>query len=132
MMNYRFVIASDGEILAFDKGFQKEVYQRYLKANGLTETNVFDANTDWDELDDECPSPLPKKYSGDVYENLNRIYRELYSIGVWTELDVIFENIVGRSQIDEEDSMLTMKVIDKLGWKFQKTVIDGRLLYFVE
>lgn len=131
-MNYRFAMASDGEILAFEEGFQREVFQKYLDKNGLTEDNVFDANTDWEELDDEVPSPLPDHYSGDIYEELNQIYRELYSIGVWTELEVIFENIVGMDQIDDEDNMLTKKVIEKLGWKLQKTEINGRLVFYVE
>lgn len=131
-MNYRFAIASDGEILAFERSFQSEVYQRYLEINELTEKNIFDANTDWDELNDEIPSSLPAKYSGDIYEELNRIYRELYSIGVWTEIEVIFENIVGIDQRDDEDNMLTMKVIEKLGWKLKNKEIDERLVFYVE
>lgn len=131
-MNYRFAIASDGEILAFDEGFQREVFQKYIEVNELTEDNIFDANTDWDELDDEVPSPLPEHYSGDVYEELNQIYRELNSIGVWTELEVIFENIVGMNQIDDEDNMLPLKVIEKLGWKLQSKDVDGRIVFYVE
>ena len=45
---------------------------------------------------------------------------------------MIFENIVGMDQIDDEDNMLTKKVIEKLGWKLQKTEINGRLVFYVE
>ena len=101
---YRFAIKSNGEIVTFQSEFQKEVYLRYLELNRLTEDNVRDAYTSWKEVQEgltekelalEQPSPLPEKYSGDVYEELYEIYKDLSIIGLFAcDPELCFDDLI--------------------------------------
>lgn len=135
----RFAISEDGEILEFDPEFQREVLDRYLEMNGLSEITIYDANTDWEALYDGCPAEtfsdsekpqkLPDKYKGDVFDELKQIYRELMSIGVWTDLEVIFENMVGQTCMivdDKEEPLLTLTILKSLGYQTEEIMQDGK------
>lgn len=135
----RFAVSEEGEILEFDPEFQREVLDRYLEVNGLSEITIYDANTDWEALYDGCsedcfsdsekPQKLPDKYKGNVFDELKRIYRELMSIGVWTDLEIIFENMVGQNSMiinDEEEPLLTLSILQNLGYQTEEVMQDGK------
>lgn len=101
----RFSISESGYIETYDLDFRKEVYIKYLQENGLNEDNVYDAFTDWavlreglsdDDKEDDYPSPLPEKYSGNIFDELKLIYQDLECIGIFIDPEIVYDDVVGR------------------------------------
>lgn len=145
MENYRFAITDDGTIVAFGRELQKEVYHKYLEANGLTEENVMDAGQDWEAIQEglseedlakEQPNLLPEKYSGDIYANLESIRKDLGNIGLYNYFDLILEDIVGCDAPllgfdDDEDRFRTAEILKHIGYKVETVVESDRILEVV-
>ena len=133
MLNYRFVISNDGEIIKFASDLQKEIYDTYLKVNGLTEDNVFDANQDWEALlPDEQPSPLPLNYQRDIFDELQDIFYDLYCLGIhqW-DLEIVLHDVVGTDCLVEGQPLRAVEVIKKLGYEVTTVDSEGKTYYCV-
>ena len=138
MDEYRFVGSDKGEILKFDSDFQKEAFYRYLQTNGLDEDTVLEANTDWDEVleglseadrQKEMPRKLPAKYSGDILEELHKLYIDFVSLGVFSDVEVYFEDIsklTGWFCEDTEISFETVRVLKEIGYELVEVSIEGK------
>ncbi len=138
MDEFRFVGSDKGEILKLDSDFQKEAFYRYLKTNGLDEDTVLEANTDWDEVFEglseadrqkEMPRKLPAKYSGDILEELHKLYIDFVSLGVFSDVEVYFEDIsklTGWFCEDIEISFETVRVLKEIGYELVEVSIEGK------
>ena len=133
VLNYRFVISSDGEIIKFASDLQKEIYESYLDVNGLTEKNVFDANQDWEALlPDEQPSPLPLNYQRDIFDELRDIFYDLYCLGIhqW-DLEIVLHDAVGVYYLVDGQSLRAVDVMKKLGYEVITEESEGQTFYCV-
>lgn len=134
---YRFAISSTGYIKIFDHNFQKEVFERYLEENGLDEDVVLEANQDWDAILDglsdadrekEMPRKLPDKYKGDIFEELDKLLIDFQSMGVWSNMEIIFEDITGTKSYflyDEEFLYTTLDILKSLGYSIETVEVEG-------
>ena len=134
---YRFAISSTGYIKIFDHNFQKEVFERYLEENGLDEEVVLEANQDWDAILDglsdadrekEMPRKLPDKYKGDIFEELDKLLIDFQSMGVWSDMEIIFEDITGTKSYflyDEEFLYTTLDILKSLGYSIETVEVEG-------
>lgn len=144
----RFAIRDNGCIEVYDLDFRKEVYLRYLEKNGLSEENVYDALTDWtvlreglsdEDMETEYPSPLPEKYSGNIFDELKLIYQDLECIGIFTDPEIVFDDVVGRSlyyyDTDGEIYDLTRErvcdFLSRLGYTAETKENNGEKFYAV-
>lgn len=133
VLNYRFVISSDGEIIKFASDLQKEIYEFYLEVNGLTEKNVFDANQDWKALlPDEQPSPLPLNYQRDIFDELRDIFYDLYCLGThqW-DLEIVLHDAVGVYYLVDGQPLRAVDVMKKLGYEVITEESEGQTFYCV-
>ena len=99
----KFAVESEGwTILAFDDGFQQEVFEKYLEYTGLTEENIaqlIENGYDIDKVDN-----LPDNV--DCF-----IQYEFEALGIeGDEEDVYLSSIVG------EYGRKTYELIEQLGW----------------
>lgn len=133
VLNYRFVISSDGEIIKLASDLQKEIYESYLNVNGLTEKNVFDANQDWEALlPDEQPTSLPLNYQRNIFEELQDIYYDLYCLGIhqW-DLEIVLHDAVGVYYLVDGQPLRAVDVIKKLGYEVTTVDSEGKTYYCV-
>ena len=133
VLSYRFVISNYGEIIKFASDLQKEIYDTYLKVNGLTEDNIFDANQDWEALlPDEQPTPLPLNYQRNIFEELQDIYYDLYCLGIhqW-DLEIVLHDAVGVYYLVDGQPLRAVDVIKKLGYEVTIVDSEGKTYYCV-
>lgn len=141
---YKFAATTEANIIRiFDPDFQKEVFYKYLEINGLDEDVVLEANQDWDALLEglsetdrkkEMPRKLPEKYVGDVFEELNKLFIDFSSIGVWSDMEIIFEDITNTRSIiinDEEVPYTTLSILENLGYKIESAEIESEDCFVV-
>lgn len=136
---YRFAISSTGYIKIFDHNFQKEVFERYLEENGLDEDVVLEANQDWDAILDglseadrekEMPRKLPDKYKGDIFEELDKLLIDFQSMGVWSDMEIIYEDITGMKSFflnEKEISYTTLSILENLGYEIENVEVEGEI-----
>lgn len=137
MDEFRFVGSDNGEILKFDSDFQKEAFYMYLETNGLDEDTVLEANTDWNEVleglsdadrQKEMPRKLPAKYTGNIFDELYKLYIDFVSLGVFCDVEVYFEDIsklTGWIYKDTEISFETVRVLKEIGYELVEISIEG-------
>lgn len=123
--------------IKFDSEFQKEAFYRYLKTNGLDEDTVLEANTDWNEVleglseadrQQEMPRKLPAKYSGDIFDELHQLYIDFVSLGVFSDVEVYFEDISKLTRWfngDNEISFETVRVLKEIGYELIEISVEG-------
>lgn len=142
MKGYRFAINEEGEILVFDLEFRKEIYNKYVRENGLIETNILDAFEDWTQFEDEKPDPLPQKYTGDIIHELQAIYIDMSCLAIIRDedIEIAFEDCVGTilNYYDcfAEDYVdipynLVCELLTRMGYSVENTTEDGQTIFVV-
>ena len=99
----RFAIETiNGDILAFDSDFQREVFEEYLKYTGLTKEKIIQMLADdYDEYKDE---DLPEDFDRCVDDDFSALGISL------SNGEICFGDLVGYRGYD------TKKLIEELGW----------------
>lgn len=151
MDEYRFVIQQDGRVQNSNLVFQKGAYERYLELNGLTEGNIMDSYTDWadllggniDELVNDgvdWPLPLPEKYSGNIFVELEMIRKDVACFGLaFFDPDPVFDDCSGMlldwvDNADESHDLSCAEVCEvyaRLGYNVESVILDGHACFAI-